>query len=148
MAKRITNWIPNEIFKIITKHMPRPCADIVVFCNNEVLLLKRLIPPLKDFWLLPGGSIRRGETPKQAARRILKEEISIVANHFKEIGSACYFLRIRQDIIITFSVELESPIISLDYQHNDYLWTSVNNLPEPMHKTTIKQIMEANKLRR
>lgn len=63
-----------------TYEYPRPAltVDCVVFGLDEedlkVLLIQRDLEPFAGKWALPGGFIRVGESPKEAARRELKEE--------------------------------------------------------------------------
>ena len=52
-------------------------ASIVVLHQNRVLLVKRGHLPFAGIWSLPGGKAEGRETPKEAARRELKEETGI-----------------------------------------------------------------------
>ena len=57
-------------------------TDIIVECNNEILLLRRA-NYMKRFggkWCLPGGHIDKQETSKTAILRELKEETNIIIN--------------------------------------------------------------------
>ena len=54
------------------------CAA-VVWRGDEVLLIRRLKPPLKGQWSLPGGQLQFGETMQACALRELKEETGIEA---------------------------------------------------------------------
>ena len=54
-------------------------ASMVVLNQNKVLLVRRGRAPFAAQWSLPGGKIERGETPRQAARRELKEETGVEA---------------------------------------------------------------------
>ncbi len=60
----------------------RPIAGVgvVVFRNEEVLLVKRKKAPYKGQWSIPGGKQRLGETVTRAARRELMEETGVEAN--------------------------------------------------------------------
>ncbi len=59
---------------------------ILIIVDNEILLVKNLFGV--NVWTLPGGGIKRGEDPLTAARRELKEEVSLDAptNKFKHLG--------------------------------------------------------------
>jgi 8-oxo-dGTP diphosphatase len=70
---------------------PRPTADqdlarvrdgasIAVFKDRKVLLVKRARAPFAGRWSLPGGKREGEETPREAARRELKEETGIEAD--------------------------------------------------------------------
>jgi 8-oxo-dGTP diphosphatase len=53
---------------------PVPCAGLVCFKADEVLLIRRGKPPFEGRWSLPGGRIEWGERAADAALRELKEE--------------------------------------------------------------------------
>lgn len=67
-----------------TYRYPRPAVtvDAVVFRKTpadypDVLLIRRLNPPFKDMWALPGGFIDMDETPEDAVVRELEEETGL-----------------------------------------------------------------------
>ncbi len=49
----------------------------VVFKSNEVLLIKRGLPPGKGEWSLPGGAVELGERAKEALVREVREETGL-----------------------------------------------------------------------
>jgi mutator protein MutT len=51
------------------------CA--VVTRRGRVLLARRANPPCAGLWDLPGGFLEAGETPEQALRRELREELGV-----------------------------------------------------------------------
>lgn len=55
----------------------RPTATAVILCDNKILLAKRNNLPFKGWWDLPGGFLDHNETPEEALRRELKEEMGI-----------------------------------------------------------------------
>ncbi|WP_322025940.1 NUDIX hydrolase [Burkholderia sp. BCC1977] len=52
-------------------------ATIVCYREQQVLLVARA----SSRWALPGGTIKRGETPLEAAHRELQEETGITGQH-------------------------------------------------------------------
>lgn len=50
---------------------------VVVFRDDNVLLIQRGKPPRKGQWSLPGGAQRLGETAVAAAKREVKEETAL-----------------------------------------------------------------------
>ncbi|WP_084162151.1 NUDIX hydrolase [Paraburkholderia bannensis] len=50
-------------------------ATVLCVRDNRILLVARL----RSRWALPGGRIRRGETPHEAALRELQEETTLIA---------------------------------------------------------------------
>lgn len=68
--------------------MPKPDANVkrphtgvgvVVWRDDEVLLIKRGKAPFKGQWSIPGGTLEFGETLHDAALRELAEETSVTA---------------------------------------------------------------------
>jgi uncharacterized protein involved in tolerance to divalent cations/8-oxo-dGTP pyrophosphatase MutT (NUDIX family) len=59
-------------------------AGCVILKGNSILLLHRI---KKDWYELPGGKIDGNETPKETARRELKEELSCDVQILKMLGS-------------------------------------------------------------
>lgn len=55
-------------------------ASMVVLQDNKVLLVRRGRAPFAGAWSLPGGKIEGSESPREAARRELKEETGIEAD--------------------------------------------------------------------
>jgi 8-oxo-dGTP diphosphatase len=54
-------------------------ASIAVFKGNAILLVKRARAPWRGLWSLPGGRLKAGEHPSEAALRELEEEAGITA---------------------------------------------------------------------
>lgn len=56
----------------------RVAADTLLIAGGrEVLLVKRLYPPFRDMWALPGGFVEDEEDLHEAAARELREETSV-----------------------------------------------------------------------
>ena len=60
------------------------CA--VVKRGGLVLLTRRANPPCAGMWDLPGGFLEAGETPEEALRRELREELSVEVRSARLVG--------------------------------------------------------------
>jgi ADP-ribose pyrophosphatase YjhB (NUDIX family) len=63
-----------------TNFSPVPAVGAVVCKNNQLLLVRRAMPPAQNQWAIPGGKIQLGESIFEAACRELREETGILAN--------------------------------------------------------------------
>ena len=52
-------------------------AAIIVNDRDEILLVRRAVPPARGEWCLPGGFLELGETPEEGVLRELKEETNL-----------------------------------------------------------------------
>jgi len=83
---RSGDWVPDELWEQVKRHLPIPCVDVIVEnAKGEFLLGWRCIPPYRNVWALPGGRLLRGEKLETAVSRILAE-YSLVANDLVLVG--------------------------------------------------------------
>ncbi|EAP89072.1 MutT/nudix family protein [Oceanicaulis alexandrii HTCC2633] len=61
------------------KDLPRISVGLVVWREDEVLLIRRANPPFQGCWSIPGGKVEFGETLHQAGLREVLEETGIRA---------------------------------------------------------------------
>jgi 8-oxo-dGTP pyrophosphatase MutT (NUDIX family) len=79
----------------MTDPVRRRCARVVVTdAADRVLLLQGRDParPEHVFWHAPGGGLHDGETPEQAARRELSEEVGLDA---EQVGPVIWHRRLQ-----------------------------------------------------
>jgi len=78
-------WCPNCERTIYLNPVP-VVAGVVFNKQNEVLLIKRGVPPRKGMWALPSGFIDIGEPPEKAVLRELEEETGFRGMVLKLLG--------------------------------------------------------------
>ncbi|MHA1754846.1 MAG: NUDIX domain-containing protein [Candidatus Odinarchaeia archaeon] len=53
---------------------------------EKYILIKRKFPPFKDYWAIPGGIVKYGESVEAALKREIKEETSLDVSIKKLVG--------------------------------------------------------------
>ena len=118
--------IDKKQYAEIVKVMPITSIDIAVINKGNVLLVKRNNIPAKSLWWLPGGRIRKWESPMDTAKRELFEETGIDTSDLKFIGTKSVLFR-EEDfhfLVFIFAVYLENtPEINLDDESSEYKWS-------------------------
>jgi 8-oxo-dGTP pyrophosphatase MutT (NUDIX family) len=93
-------------------HPPYEGAVVAVYVGPQLLLIHA---SYQAGWQLPGGGVRRGEAPEDAARRELAEEIGLAASALIPAGVACGNWDGRRDRVHFFELQLvEPPKLQLD----------------------------------
>jgi ADP-ribose pyrophosphatase YjhB (NUDIX family) len=72
---------------------PRLGVGVLVFKNDQFLLIKRNQEPGKGLWTVPGGLVELGESLEQAAHREVYEECRIRIKLGKNLDIFEYFRR-------------------------------------------------------
>ena len=55
--------------------------------DGRVLLIKRGLPPYRNYWSFPGGGTKPGEGPREACIREVEEETGLDVEVLEEVGS-------------------------------------------------------------
>jgi 8-oxo-dGTP pyrophosphatase MutT (NUDIX family) len=92
----------------------RPKVDgvkCVLTDGAQVLLVRHTYGDRE--WDLPGGSVRRGELPVNAARREMKEELGLTIEDWSSLGRMLARMHHRRDTLHCFQAELDDPSITM-----------------------------------
>jgi 8-oxo-dGTP diphosphatase len=91
---------------------PHEGAVVAIYVGSDLLLVRS---SYRVGWHLPGGGVRRDETPEAAARRELAEEIGLTASALHPVGVTSGICDGRRDRVHFFELRLlELPKLKLD----------------------------------
>mgnify|MGYP002763631389 CR=1 FL=1 len=120
--------IPPDEYVVIAKHVPIVSVDLLVHHNGGLLLGKRQNKPAKNTWFVPGGTVIKGESRRQAAHRVAKEEIGSdiiidehlgVYDHMYETAEA-ESVESKQYLATAFVVTPVNNSFETDEQHTEF----------------------------
>lgn len=90
--------------------------------NNKILIGRRaLTEPFSGYWEFPGGKLEKGETPQQAIKRELMEELNVkstVNDYFDKINSTGNFK------LLIYFTEIDESTLEMRV-HDKLEWVSV-----------------------
>jgi len=111
--------------------------------GNEILLIKH---PYDDFWVFPGGGIKKGEDEMVAAKREIKEETGYIVSSIKIFGRYKNTSGDKNDYVTLFfsddfkgSNDRKNIIDQIEIQKQG--WFNIDNLP-PTSPATKRRIEE------
>src|SRR6185295_8718349 len=65
--------LAKKEFDAIYSLVPRLTVEVVVQTDAGIVLTRRAIEPAKGKWHIPGGTVFKGETLRQAVKRVARE---------------------------------------------------------------------------
>lgn len=135
-------------------HNSRPTASAIIVRDNKVLLCKRAKDPFKGKWDLPGGYLEEEESPEEALKREMKEELGVeieIKNFIGVIGP-CYYPFGGQD---QWNTDIYYEVTTRDMPrascHSDVVaiaWFDPDHLPDMAFDTNVRAIEEWETQRR
>lgn len=115
---------------------------IILNKKHEFLLVKRNDKPM---WNLVGGGVRKGEDPKRALIREVKEEIR--AKITKKTLVKAYFYKQRDELVLVYLVKLSKFTFKPTKEAKEAGWFSIKKLPRntfALHKRRIRDVINRN----
>jgi predicted house-cleaning noncanonical NTP pyrophosphatase (MazG superfamily)/ADP-ribose pyrophosphatase YjhB (NUDIX family) len=108
------------------KKRPTPAAKAVITRDNELLLVKEELAE-GEGWTLPGGRLRATESPEEALKREVAEEIGLSISVVDIIDSYSFFSKVESYIVaIVFLCRTENYNVVIDQNDSneilDYNW--------------------------
>jgi 8-oxo-dGTP pyrophosphatase MutT (NUDIX family) len=114
-----------------------------VLTDEDRVLLVRHTYGRAD-WDLPGGSIKRREPPRSAARREMREELGITIEDWTSLGEVTGRMDHRRDTLHCFQAELRDPVLTLDPGEIDVAsWFGRDELPPDLGRYVVPILAQA-----
>ncbi len=142
-------FLELDSFENIVKFSPIAAIDLCILNEkNEILLGKRINPPAKNYFFVPGGRIRKSEKISNAIRRILKDEINFEINdeNLAKINFLGVFEHFYDDnfygnkffkshyVVLAYSIQLKMlnkiKTKKINDQHEYYIWYGSDRVKE------------------
>ncbi|MGY3802718.1 NUDIX domain-containing protein [Pigmentibacter ruber] len=122
----------------ITTHGVRA---IILNKKNEVLLVKHTYT---SGWHFPGGGVDKGESPRQAIIREIKEEVAVTPLNSPEIIDCYlnYYLGVDDIVTLYLIKEFQIEEFESNKEIAEAKWFSVTALPLEVSKATKKRVAE------
>lgn len=101
-------------------------AGCYCFHNDKLLMLQR--HPSKSqggLWGIPCGKLEAGETPLQAVKREVKEEVGIVLDHPKYLSKLYFILQDLPYVYHIFESQVDGAVILEESESMAYQWVSI-----------------------
>ena len=115
----MNNRLSDEEFYSVYGKVPRLALDIVIKSDEGILLSLRAIEPSKGLWHLPGGTLYKGETVLEAARRIAKKETNLDVAVTNCLGYMEFLRELRSGVHMhSVSIVMEAVSVGGELQHD------------------------------
>jgi 8-oxo-dGTP pyrophosphatase MutT (NUDIX family) len=113
----------------------RPAANGVkcVVMRGDELVLVRHTYGRRGTWDLPGGGLKRGETPQIAARREVREELGLDLDGWRELGRTNLVVDHKRNRLNGCATPLAGgEIVADEIEIAEARWFGRSALPEPL----------------
>lgn len=102
-------------------------AAIIKDGERVLIARKKIGKPLAGYWEFPGGKIEIGESPENALKRELKEEMEIEIKVGTYVGESIYDYGNTQVALKGYICNLENGEIRLK-DHDRYRWIKIEDI--------------------
>ncbi|MDA2437866.1 (deoxy)nucleoside triphosphate pyrophosphohydrolase [Bacillus cereus] len=103
---------------------------VILNSKNEVLCaLRSPTMSLPDCWEFPGGKINKGEDPRDAIVREIKEELGCTIIVGREVEAVVHEYENIIVHLVTYKVRIKSGTPKA-LEHSEVRWVSINNLKD------------------
>ena len=116
---------------------------VMIIHKGSIVLVRHWYNTL---WVMPGGGIKKYETPEQAAIREVKEEIGLNIEQLDyKLGVYSNIREGKNDTIHCFVIELEQkPLLNkkFNFEVSDVIWSVFDDVPSGTSNATKQRISE------
>ncbi len=151
--KKIILTLGYTVFKIIRSpikwywkkfNIKTQGVRVMIICKDSLILVRHWYNPL---WVMPGGGIKKHETPEQAAIREIKEELGIDMPQLDyRLGVYSNNKEGKNDTVYCFVVNLETkPLIKkrrINLEISDIIYSPLSDTPPGTSSATKDRIIE------
>lgn len=111
----------------------------IISHNSEILFLRHTYG--NNNWNFPGGGIKKGEEPEDAAKREVKEEVGLTLINIREVGNFSSVLEYKKDMVRVFAAEATNRNVKLqEAEIMDCGWYQISSLPEKLSITAKRSL--------
>jgi 8-oxo-dGTP pyrophosphatase MutT (NUDIX family) len=116
---------------------------VMIIHDGSLVLVRHWYNTL---WVMPGGGIKKHETPEQAAIREVREELELDIGQLDyKLGAYANTKEGKSDTVHCFVVELsERPVIKkrFNLEVSDIVWSAFGSMPEGTSWATKTRVQE------
>lgn len=93
-------------------------------------------------WTIPGGGVHSRESYEEAARREIREEVSITLGKIEKIGEYESTREYKRDTVVCFLAVVDDPLFRVDgIEIAEAGWFTPSALPNP-HRPTVTRLLQ------
>ena len=124
---------------------PKVAVGVLVFSDEKVLLVRRVMEPHIRQWSIPAGFVNAYEDPRQAAARECLEETGLKV----KVGELFDVLYGREhprgaDLLLVYQAERQGGELSAADDADEVGWFSMDGLPPLAFETTRRIFSKIN----
>lgn len=126
----MSDYDPNHVFEPV--YFLIGVKIVLINHHKSVLLLRRSDKVTRSGgWDLPGGGVDKGEDPKDAASRELREEVDVISHSFVPVDT--FYTQEEEGDLVTIGfagIIPNNSIITLSWEHDMYEWVTLEELDD------------------
>lgn len=131
--------VADAAWEAIVRNVPLVSVDLVVTCDDGVVLGKRTNRPARGEWFVPGGTVRKNERLTEAVDRIADAELGVAVEIDERLGVYEHFydtsdvdgVDSKHYVAIGYAVTPASTEFTGDDQHEEL--KAFSTLPSDLH---------------